>query len=148
MFKNKQAGKAFNRLQNDFHAASEEFEMCDRHYDAGEWSGPAWGRVYEETAQRHLKLVARAYHITTNDVWDSAQYLEHVEDQRRDEATIPWDAWTDDAGVSHHGRVCFEHHERGLNCSCIPEAEQQRIKAALARGEAADDVIGPEWGQF
>jgi hypothetical protein len=148
MFKNKAAGKAFNRLQHDFHAASEEFEQCDRHFDAGEYSGPAWGRIYEETEQRHLNLVAFAYHITTDDVWDVSQRLEHDEEARRFAATTPWEAYTDDAGVRHHGRLCHEHWDRGLNCSCISEQEQQRIKSALARGDAHDDIIGPGWGQF
>jgi len=148
MFRNKQAGKAFNRLQGDFYAQAAEFEACDHHYDAGEWSGPAWGKVYEEVEERHADLVARAFDITPNEVWEAAQELEYGEDKCRFDAITPWDPWTDESGKRHHGQVCHEHWERGLNCSCIPVEEQQRIKAALARGDAHDDIIGPGWGQY
>ena len=144
----KQAGKAFNRLQGDFHSEAAEFEACDRSYDAGEWSGPAWGKIYEETEQRHANLVARAFGITPDEVWYAAQDLEHGEEQRRWEAQTPWEPYTDNAGVRQHGRVCAEHHERGLNCSCIPVEEQQRISRALARGDAPEDVIDSGWGQY
>ncbi len=148
MFKNKQAGKAFNRLMSDWQKLADEQESVDAHFDGGEWSGPAWGRMYDAREKSALNLVARRFNITTDDVWHAAQDLVHGGEQRKFEATTPWEPWTDENGKRRHGRVCHEHFDRGLNCSCIPEAENQRISAALARGDDADDVIGPGWGQF
>ncbi len=45
-----------------------------------------------------------------------------------------------------HKPICAEYRERGLDCPCIPQAEQDRIAAALSRGDDPEDIIDPGWG--
>jgi hypothetical protein len=49
-------------------------------------------------------------------------------------------------GEYKHKPICHEYWDRGLNCPCIPEEENQRITQALNRGESIDDVIDAGWG--
>lgn len=45
-----------------------------------------------------------------------------------------------------HKPICHEYWDRGLNCPCIPQAEQERIASAVARGDDIDNIIDPGWG--
>ena len=57
-----------------------------------------------------------------------------------------WDKLVPAQPESTHKPICHEYWDRGLNCPCIPQAEQDRIKAAIKRGDSVDDIIDPGWG--
>ncbi len=122
--KNKQAGKAFNRLMGNWYADTEEAEACDACFDAGEWSGPAWGRTHEAKEDAMSELVAQRFGITTDEVIYVAQELEFAEVYEQSyKATTPWEPWTDDKGIRHHGVMCHEYKDRGLSCACMETAK-------------------------
>ena len=55
--------RAYDRLVLSFYSEAEEFEECDRHFDGGEWSGPAWADVYDAARTRFAKLVCEKFWI-------------------------------------------------------------------------------------
>ncbi len=148
MFKNKVAVNAYHRVLAQRTEGWEEGEACDAGFDAGEWSGAIWGDHWEQAEKEALAIVASAFGITSDELYDSIQRLDYMYEEKLYKATTPWEPYTDATGVRQHGRVCHEHRERGLNCSCIPQEENDRISRALARGDDPDTVIGPGWGQY
>ena len=61
--RNVQAVRAFNKLLSITTEGWDEMEGCDRHYDGGEWSGPAWAKNWENEYDRVGKLVSGRFGI-------------------------------------------------------------------------------------
>jgi hypothetical protein len=140
------AVRAYYRVLEQMTEGLEEHEAAITAVDAGEWSGPMLDEAHMDYEQAALELVARRFDKTPDELWDDTQMLEDMYEHRLRNATVPWEPWTDKDGNQRHGRVCARYHENGLNCMCIPEHEQHRIKTALERGDTIENVIGPDWG--
>lgn len=147
------AVKTFNRIWKEFDKAIQP--ELDGIFPKGEpqWPGDWVANYADEHYDELLELVAEKFGIKKWMHQSPAQVLQdYVElykenqDRKRLESTVPWEPWTDEDGTHHHGLVCHEHWDRGFNCQCIPEAEQERIKKALQRGDDPADVIDPGWG--
>lgn len=52
----------------------DEAEGCDRHYDAGEWSGPAWAENWEEMERRTVRYTAERFGVNACDLYDWIQF--------------------------------------------------------------------------
>ncbi len=128
------------RILNISTAGWNEIELCDRQVDAGEYSGPAWGDIWQDEEARVIRLVALRFDIS------HIQLGEALMCWNGNEADCEMDAMFPDISEQKHKPICQEYWDRGLNCMCIPQEEQDRIKAALKRGEDIDDIIDPSWG--
>lgn len=43
--------------------SANEAEECDAHFDAGEWSGPAWSHIHEELHDEIVREVAAKFQM-------------------------------------------------------------------------------------
>ena len=105
----------------------------------------------EEAFRALCGRVADRFGLDPDDLLNASRFDDWKQDEMRHKAqmaSIPWEPWVDDEGNHHHGRVCHEAWDRGLNCQCIPQAERDRIKNALAREADINDVIGEGWGPY
>lgn len=71
------AVRAYTRLMTDWQHEAYQYEACDRHFDGGEWSGPAWGRLEEEVQKKYLALVANRFGHEEAMVEAALTYAEH-----------------------------------------------------------------------
>ncbi len=78
------ACRAFNRLLSDRTEGWAEAEACDRHYDGGEWSGPAWGDNWQEAHERCHQIIAERFEFP------SAEYVMHLMHRYEDEEQYRW----------------------------------------------------------
>lgn len=77
----KAACRAVDNLLNRTTAGWAEMEHADRHYDGGEWSGPAWGNNWQAEEKRVIALVARHFGFTSPRLVDAYYYWEHLEEE-------------------------------------------------------------------
>lgn len=59
-----------------------EYEAVDRHWDGGEWSGPAWADNYEREHDRVTRLVAERFSLSPDDL-DTAMFIWENEESHR-----------------------------------------------------------------
>jgi hypothetical protein len=65
------AVRAFHRLLSVHTEGWDEAEGCDRHYDGGEWSAPAWGRNWQEADEHCYRIIADRFDL-------SPEYVMHL----------------------------------------------------------------------
>ena len=58
------AVRTCNRVLNISTEGWAEGELCDHHFDAGEWSGLAWDDIWQDEEARVIRLVARRFDIS------------------------------------------------------------------------------------
>jgi len=75
----KQLVKAFNRVLAQRTEGWEEAEACDAQFDAGEWSGPAWGDVWQQVDQEVTEYVAARFNVPPGRVEFAVLEAEHVQ---------------------------------------------------------------------
>lgn len=63
-----QAVRAFDRIIAQTTAGWDEMESADAHWDAGEWSGPAWAKNWTDEIDRVVKLVAFRFGLWEKDL--------------------------------------------------------------------------------
>ena len=51
-----------------------EAEGCDRQYDDGEWSGPAWAKNWEDAEHTTVDHVAERFDVDACDLYDWIQF--------------------------------------------------------------------------
>ena len=68
--KNKMTGavRAYNKAIFIRFSEIEIGEECDRHYDAGEWSGKAYADLYEKTEERIAEQTANNFGVQLVDL--------------------------------------------------------------------------------
>ncbi len=69
--------RAFDRVISNSTEGWNEVEAADAHWDAGEWSGPAWARAWEAEVIRVTDMVADRFQICPDDLgsnWTRIQY--------------------------------------------------------------------------
>ena len=84
----KHAIKSFIRLYGEGYAELCEYEYCDRSYDAGEWSGPAWDKIYEDRCERIMKLVADKFRIHPLELAEAIDHYERNAEENFRESLI------------------------------------------------------------
>jgi hypothetical protein len=77
MIENMTAVRAYNKVWGPLARSMSEAEECDAHFDGGEWSGPAWGRIWEEQEDRVRKLVAERFGITPQQLEQSVREADY-----------------------------------------------------------------------
>jgi len=55
--------RAYNRILAQRTEGWEEAEACDSQYDAGEWSGPAWGDNWQRVESEVAEYVAERFGV-------------------------------------------------------------------------------------
>lgn len=60
------ACRAANKLLGITTEGWDEAEGCDRHYDGGEWSGPAWADNWQNEERRVTEVVAARFELDAN----------------------------------------------------------------------------------
>jgi len=53
-----------NKLYERMSAGMEEAQWADVQYDGGEWSGPAWGEIWQEFLEDVIDKVAIGYNVS------------------------------------------------------------------------------------
>lgn len=76
----KAAVKAYIRLSNEFYEQAEQYEEADRHFDGGEWSGPAWAKLYEEKSEQLFNSVAEKFQVDVVEL--GIAFHEYIYDDR------------------------------------------------------------------
>jgi len=88
------ATRACVRVFDNLTDGWERDEACDRHYDAGEWSGPAWAQNWEQAAAQACQLVSERFemdaeHLRT--LWEYQaphDHFVHLMDAHADAASL------------------------------------------------------------
>lgn len=79
------ACRALSRLLAIKYRPLEQAEAADAGFDGGEWSGPAYSRVYQEIELQTIDEVAQRFSMDMEDLaedWDNYQWMEegHYQD--------------------------------------------------------------------
>jgi len=82
MYKNKHAAKSFHRVYTQITKGFNEQCEATLSVDAGEWSAPFVQDAANNYEKYALRVVARAFNITTDEVWYAVQDLEYWEEKR------------------------------------------------------------------
>jgi hypothetical protein len=64
----KQAARVYRKLYALRIEGWSEGEHCDRQFDAGEWSGPAWGEAFEIMERKTIRDVAKKFDVRKKDL--------------------------------------------------------------------------------
>lgn len=134
-----QACRAFDRLFCIRTVGMDEMHSADRHFDGGEYSDEAWGKLWEDMASQTIKEVADRFDLWPHHLSDCIEHRDN-EEQRyfwmaQDDRPLHPIPYGDTAGTlvdppapSAHKPICHEYWERGLDCQCIPEGVKQAIR--------------------
>lgn len=81
------AVRSFFRLYAIRTKGWDEMEGCDRHYDGGEWSGPAWAKNWEDEYVRTAEHIAERFKIDLAELYNWIEKWQHSESHYYQDAT-------------------------------------------------------------
>jgi hypothetical protein len=101
-----QACRAYERLLAARTEGWDEMEACDRHWDGGEWSGPAWGDNWQRAEEYCERVIAERFELGTGEsvmqmmwcYWNEQEYYEIQAMTGRNERPLPPDPWGESIG--------------------------------------------------
>lgn len=67
--------RAVEKLYERNTVGFDEMEWLDSQFDASEWSGPAWERIYKDIWDRTINTVSESYHVPSDIVLDEYNKL-------------------------------------------------------------------------
>lgn len=73
------AARAYFRLLHQRTRGWDEMEGVDRHFDGGEWSGPAWADNWQREQRRTAEFVADRFDLPVEAVERAAFIMENVQ---------------------------------------------------------------------
>lgn len=82
------AVRSFHRLYAIRTEGWHEGEMCDRHFDGGEWSGPAWAKNYEEEHMRTVKHIAERFGVDEEKLHEWIENMQYYESNKWQDAMM------------------------------------------------------------
>ena len=139
----KHAHKAVERIWTDID------KSIDDEYPREVVDGMDWGAMMryqshvDDLYEALVGRVAKRFDVDPEKLYFECEIAEERTERKRVEVTVPWEPWTDDAGKRHHGRVCMEAWDRGLNCQCIPESVRKDEEYRARHGLGVDPGFGP-----
>lgn len=82
------AVRSFHRLYAIRTEGWDEAEGCDRHFDGGEWSGPAWAKNWEDEYKRTAQHIAERFGFDVVDLCDWIENTQYYESNKWQEAMM------------------------------------------------------------
>lgn len=76
------AVRAFRRYQRSQRGVIETMNLAegyDAHFDGGEFSAPAWGRIWEEYYTDRARPIAARFGLTTEQLMNAVELADNVE---------------------------------------------------------------------